>query len=379
MFQDMSRAMTKLGTLIMVAAAVFAVEVRGDDGAKGPLPVCGRLILDDAEAAWNALDDAALRKRVQEAFRHRLSPVTEKKIVPPSGDVHDYMSMGPYWWPNPATTNGLPYIRKDGQVNPETTGENSDRVRLGNVTRDVVALAAAARRFKDRAAGAEAVRRLWVFFLDPKTRMNPHLNFGQSIPGRCIGRGTGIIDTLQMATSLPDAILILHETGDLPADDFAKFRKWFADYLDWLTSSKIGLDESKAKNNHGSAYDLQCAIFALLVGREEQARTILKAVPKRRIDVQVEADGRQPLELQRTKALGYSTMNARILCQLALVGERVGVDLWHYVSPKDGSIPRTLDFLEPFWKGEKAWPYQQIEPFRPNPRWPKVVREHFSR
>ncbi|MCU0469106.1 MAG: alginate lyase family protein, partial [Arcicella sp.] len=49
----------------------------------------------------------------------KLYSVTHKKQVPPSGDKHDYMSMGPYWWPDPTKPNGLPYIRKDGQVNPE--------------------------------------------------------------------------------------------------------------------------------------------------------------------------------------------------------------------------------------------------------------------
>src|SRR6187402_1530923 len=45
--------------------------------------------------------------------------VMEKKNNPPSGDRHDYMSLAPYYWPDPAKPNGLPYIRKDGQTNPE--------------------------------------------------------------------------------------------------------------------------------------------------------------------------------------------------------------------------------------------------------------------
>src|SRR5437868_6138387 len=48
-----------------------------------------------------------------------LYSVVNKEFLPPSGDKHDYMSMGTYWWPNPNTTNGLPYVRRDGQANPE--------------------------------------------------------------------------------------------------------------------------------------------------------------------------------------------------------------------------------------------------------------------
>ena len=41
-------------------------------------------------------------------------------VTPPSGDKRDYMSMGPYWWPDPNKKDGLPYIRKDGRINPES-------------------------------------------------------------------------------------------------------------------------------------------------------------------------------------------------------------------------------------------------------------------
>ncbi len=40
--------------------------------------------------------------------------VTFDDLIPPSGDKHDYASMGPYWWPDPNTPDGLPYIRRDG-------------------------------------------------------------------------------------------------------------------------------------------------------------------------------------------------------------------------------------------------------------------------
>jgi hypothetical protein len=29
------------------------------------------------------------------------------------------MSLAPYWWPDPKSPNGLPYIRRDGERNPE--------------------------------------------------------------------------------------------------------------------------------------------------------------------------------------------------------------------------------------------------------------------
>ncbi len=48
--------------------------------------------------------------------------VMQKTQLPPSGNKHDYMSQGPYWWPDPSKPDGKPYIRKDGQRNPEING-----------------------------------------------------------------------------------------------------------------------------------------------------------------------------------------------------------------------------------------------------------------
>ena len=45
--------------------------------------------------------------------------VMDKGVTPPSGDKHDYMSQAPYWWPDPTKPDGSPYIRKDGERNPE--------------------------------------------------------------------------------------------------------------------------------------------------------------------------------------------------------------------------------------------------------------------
>src|SRR5207302_773663 len=62
-----------------------------------------------------------------------------KRRVPPSGDKHDYVSMGPYWWPNPAKRGGLPYVRRDGERNPEMR-DDYDAPRLAATTGAVTTL-----------------------------------------------------------------------------------------------------------------------------------------------------------------------------------------------------------------------------------------------
>ena len=61
----------------------------------------------------------------------------------PSGSLHDYFSQGPYFWPDPASPNGLPYIAHDGKVNPESRTEASDQRRVETLGGTVKTLALA--------------------------------------------------------------------------------------------------------------------------------------------------------------------------------------------------------------------------------------------
>src|SRR5688572_12712213 len=80
-----------------------------------------------------------LLKEADKALKRAPVSVMEKKNIPPSGDKHDYMSLAPYHWPNPATADGLPYIRKDGQTNPEVK-EYKDKEYLPKLCADVYQL-----------------------------------------------------------------------------------------------------------------------------------------------------------------------------------------------------------------------------------------------
>jgi len=284
--------------------------------------------------------------------------VMDKAQTPSSGDKHDFMSLAPYWWPNPATKDGLPYIRRDGETNPEERSI-SDHAELGRMEEAVHALALGYYCSGDERYASRAVLLLRTWFLDPKTRMNPNLNYAQAIRGITEGRGIGLIGMRDIPLVL-DGITLLSGSTSLSATDRQGLRRWFSSYFDWLQHSKNGDDESHAKNNHGSWYDQQLAGIALFLGDKEIARNVAEAAEKKRIALQIEPDGREPLELARTKSFSYSTFNLTALLCLAQEGQQVGVDLWTYRAPDGGSIRAALGFLLPYAMGERTWTYKSL-------------------
>ena len=305
---------------------------------------------------------AGLRRDAEEALRAGPFSVVNNKSVPPSGDRHDYMSVGPYWWPDPNKPDGKPYIRRDGQVNPERN--EYDSVPKAKMLVAVDSLAAAYYLTGHEPYAAHAAKLLQTWFLDDATRMNPNLNFGQGIPGHCDGRGVGIIDTLGLPR-LIDSVGMLAGSKAWAATDQEALQAWFAEYLQWVLQSKYGRDEGRAKNNHGTWYDVQVAAYALFVGEDRIAARVLGQVPAKRISTQIQPDGSQPHELARTKSFSYSLMNLQGMFDLAALGEHVGVDLWNYQSDDGRGIRNALDFLVPYVLGEEKWRYKQIKTLHP--------------
>lgn len=291
--------------------------------------------------------------------------VVTKQQIPPSGDKHDYLSLAPYAWPNPQKPNGLPYIGKDGQVNPERYSI-SDYQNLKNMISWSHTLALAYYFSGDRKYASKAAQLLRTWFVNPTTRMNPNLTYSQVINGRTLGQAAGIIDTQQLPLTV-DTIMLLRPSSTLSKDDLNGLASWFEEYLSWLQTSAFGTTETQSGNNIGTWYDVQVASIALLLGKKTVAKHAIEQVRDVHIAREIMPDGKQPLELTRTKSWDYSMFNIQALCDAAILGEKVHVDLWHY-STKDGrSIAKTLDFLMPYLFNQKKWEYPQITVITPIP------------
>ncbi len=326
----------------------------------------------------NARDAAlqpALNKLLRDADRaveSKPASVMDKEMAPPSRDKHDYMSIAPYWWPNPSSPDGLPYVRRDGEVNPERD-QTSDRKRLDTMVQNVKTLALSYFFTGREDFAAQAAKWLRVWFLDDATRMNPNLRYAQAIPGRNNGRGAGIIETHNFPELL-DAVGLLAGSKSWDAKQQQALQNWFSNYLNWLLESPEGQAEAKAQNNHGSWYDTQVAGYALFVGKKDIAAKILKEMARQRIAKQIEPDGRQPLELERIQAWDYSLFNLEALFDAAALSDKLGIDLWNFSTPDGRGLRRALDWLTPFAVGDKKWNHQQISGWQPEKLAPLLRR-----
>jgi len=282
--------------------------------------------------------------------------VMDKAFIAPSNDKHDYMSMGPYWWPNPDTPDGLPYIRKDGEVNPERNGY--DKV-SGSIMTDAVRTLTLAYYFTDNNVYAlKAAELLRTWFIAPDTKMNPHLNFGQFIPGKSSGRSVGIIESRNFVF-LTNYEPLLESSEDWTDIDHTTFVEWMNDFRIWLVISDLGQQEFNRANNHGSWYDYQVLALSQYCGVAEESRVLAGSVHKRRLEHQVDADGKQFEELARTKSFNYSVFNLEALTKIALHASSYGINLYQ-VDQELQRMTLALDFLLPYAAGSEPWPYPQI-------------------
>ena len=313
---------------------------------------------DQARLEKPALIEQIL-KEANNLLSKAIPTIMDKDKPAPSGDKHDYYSCAPYWWPDPANPTG-PYIRKDGVTNREVT--TPDKKNLGTLTNGIIRLSLAYYLTSEEKYATKAVENLRVWFINQETRMNPNLNYGQTIVGHFggKGRGAGLIETYKFVEML-DGIELLKKSAAFKRNDQQQLIQWFSEYLNWMITSPIGIQEYNAKNNHGTAFEVQATRVALFVGKEDIARHYINNFAARRIFTQIEPDGKQPLELVRTKALGYSTFNLTHLLDMCAIAKTMKIDLFPVKSTDERSISKALEYLSQFVNEPQSnFPYKQI-------------------
>lgn len=292
----------------------------------------------------------------------KLVSVMDKTQVAASGNKHDYMSVAAYYWPNPNTANGLPYVNRDGQINPEfhTITDHDEFQSLITAVSD---LSAAYYFTNDTKYSNKAEQMIRTWFVDSATKMNPNLQYAAIEKGINTGVFSGVIEGTYLGRVI-DAVKILQMSSSWTSSDQTGFSNWCNSYYTWLTTSSFGIQESKQSQNHGTWYNVQAASLAAFVGNQPG---VIKAVnnAKTLINGQIRVDGYQGLEMIRTRPWNYATLNIEGLISLARFGERQKIDLWNYTSPTGGSIRKAIDFLAPYANGTKTWQYKDLDAWRP--------------
>lgn len=307
----------------------------------------------------------SLKRQADKALRNKSYSVTYSEYVAPSGDKHDYASFGAYWWPDPTKEGGMPFIRRDGETNHEQK-KLGDKDAFNEFARDVQTLALGYYFLEDERYAKHAIHLIDDWFLNPETKMNPHLEYAQAVLGRNHGKNSGIIDTRDFIFVL-ESLELLKQSPSYTEELEAGLKQWFAEFSEWLRTSEHGQKESQANNNHGSWYHAQAMRIALYLGDKQAARALFDNARVKLIPHQIIPDGTQPEELARTNAFHYSIFNLHALATIARMGESFNEDLWHYQTSDGRGMQAAATFLLPFVTGEKEWSYQQITEYQLSP------------
>ena len=327
----------------------------------------------DAQTIWNSAHFAEVKSRLQQpayqqaynrlleeaelAVRQACPSVMQKEQTAASGDKHDYLSLSRYFWPDPTKPDGLPYINRDGVSNPEL--EHLDRNRLSEMTSAVVTLSLAWYFSGEERYALKAVEMLRTWFLNKETRMNPHLEYAQIVPGLNGNKGRcyGLIDSYSFVEML-DGVQLLEASKAFSQKDRKALKAWFKQFLEWMLTSSQGKEEGKQANNHATAYDVQVIAYSRYTGNQKVLDEYLGQFYERRMLTQIEPDGKQPHELRRTLAFGYSQYNLAHMIDVFQMARNI-----QSASFKASGLllEKAADFLAQYeGRSVEDWPYQQI-------------------
>ena len=272
-----------------------------------------------------------------------------------AGGKHDFYSEGDYWWPDPKNADS-PYIQRDGMTNPQNfTDHRLAMIRFSTIVGN---LSSAYLITKNEKYVQQAFRHIKAWFVDTSTRMNPSLLYAQAIKGRNTGRGVGIIDMIQMM-EVAKGIQVMQNAKSVNQNELKLIKQWFADYLQWVTTHPYGITERDAKNNHGTCWTMQVAVFATLTNNKTLIDYCTNRFKTVLLPDQLAANGSFPLELKRTKPYGYSLFNLDAMVTLCKVLSFNNENLWKFSTNDGRNIQSAINFMAPFVSDKSRWPFQK--------------------
>jgi hypothetical protein len=341
----------------LLCALCLASAVRAESGTPSRSFLVDLNNLDLARQLWQAGDPRTATDMNNllinaDAYLNVEPPsVVNSAIMAPSGDPHDYAGYAAYWWPNPDTENGLPWIRRDGHIN---TANYEDFALLQDLSRYSEALSFAYYVTGEEKYAEKTAQLLRTWFLDEATYMNPRNEYSHLLPGATIG----LYDVPGFANRFPtilDAAGIIESSPAWTAQDKAGLEAWTSSLLTWAKESPLGFKQFIEPSNHGTNYDFFHALLALYHGNDDEALSNVRQYFIVRMPGQYAADGSNPLEMARANNLLYHRYNLGRALELAALGRHVGFDGFQYTTQDGRGLRLALDYLIPYMTGEKIW------------------------
>lgn len=329
--------------------------------------IIGALLLSAAMLSSHLFASDALKDKViqsvketeiarAKAFLHA-NPITvaHASCERSAGGQNDFYSEGDYWWPDPENPGG-PYIQKDGQTNPDNfTAHRLAMIRLSEI---VATLTSAWLLTNEQMYADKALEHLNAWFVDSATLMNPHMLYAQAIYGRVTGRGIGLIDAYHFV-EVAQSVKLLSGKGGIPADQAAKIKNWFSEFLNWMTTHEYGIAEMNWHNNHATCWAATASSMAVLTDNKEIIKLCKDRFKNILLPDQMAGDGSFPLELKRTKPYGYALFNIDAFCTVAQILSTSEDNLWTYETSDGKSLKKGMEFIYPFIKDKSQWPFDK--------------------
>lgn len=292
-----------------------------------------------------------IMKNAEWGMSEQPQTVTDFHCERSAGGIHDFYSEGDYWWPNPSDPEG-PYIRKDGQTNPDNFVAH--RLAMIRFNKIVGALASAYLVTGDEKYVKHAFVHINAWLTNPATMMNPNLLYAQAIKGITTGRGIGIIDTIHLM-EVAQGIARMQDAACVDKENLKAVKKWFSEYASWITTHQNGIDEMNAQNNHGSCWVMQLAAFSKLIGDKDKLDFCKTRYKNVLLPDQMAENGSFPKEISRTKPYGYSLFNLDVIATICQILSTPDDNLWEYTTSKGLNMRKGIDFMYPFIKDKSTW------------------------
>ncbi len=300
-----------------------------------------------------------LKEKADEALGFMANSVVNKTRIPASKNKHDYLSYAPYKWADSTKIDGLPWITRDGEINPLSQGYDTDFKRTSEFFKTIEILGWAFYYSDEDKYANKAIELIRTWYINEDTKVNPHINFGQAVPGAAEGRKAGVQEWLNQYHII--TALQIFENANILTDDIkSEIKNWFEQYLNWLLTNEMAIEAGNTGQNHANHYNHQVVGLLIYLNRTKEAKQIIENAKYNRIAIQILPDGRQPKEMGRTRSVHYASLNLWSLSELTFIGKKLGVDLWSFETEDKRSLRQAFSYLKKYVNQPEKWPYKEI-------------------